>query len=161
MCQMGIHIPHGKGQFSGKRAPIVKYRDFLQWAVQKRLKRSRCHLGYGLSQLGGPNEACIRWGHIPHVKGQLLGGKDMPDDILPWAVPKWLNQSICHLGCGVCTWMGQRKRKFSRIHQVAPMGGHIGTTWWIWFNFSSMAAMRPLCQITLTTCFLTYLVLLE
>jgi len=75
---MGAHIPHRKGQFWGKRSPIVKYRDFLQWAVQKQLNRWRCHLGYGLSQLGGPNEACIRWGQIPHVKGQLLGERTCP-----------------------------------------------------------------------------------
>jgi len=25
----GVQIPHGKGQFVEKRAPIVKYRDFL------------------------------------------------------------------------------------------------------------------------------------
>jgi len=32
--------PHKKGQFWGKGSPIVKYRDFLPWAVQKRLNRS-------------------------------------------------------------------------------------------------------------------------
>jgi len=26
---MGVQIPRGKGQFLGKRSPIVKYRDFL------------------------------------------------------------------------------------------------------------------------------------
>jgi len=46
---MGIQIPHGKGQFwGGKGHPIVKYRDTLQSSMQKRLNRSRCHLGCGL-----------------------------------------------------------------------------------------------------------------
>ena len=32
----------------GKGWPIVKYRDTLRWAVQKRLNQSRCRLGCGL-----------------------------------------------------------------------------------------------------------------
>ena len=32
---MGIKIRHGKGQFWGKGVPVVKYRDFLPWAVPK------------------------------------------------------------------------------------------------------------------------------
>jgi len=44
----GSPDPPWKGQFWGKGAPIVKYRDFLPWAVQKRLNRSICHLGCGL-----------------------------------------------------------------------------------------------------------------
>jgi len=30
----------------GKGRPTVKYRDYLPWAVEKRLNRSRCRLGY-------------------------------------------------------------------------------------------------------------------
>jgi len=45
---MGFRFPHEKWQFFGKRAPIIKYRDFLPWAVQKRLNRSICRLGFGL-----------------------------------------------------------------------------------------------------------------
>ena len=40
--------PHGKGQFWGKGAPSVKYRDFLPWAVRKWLNRSICCLDCGL-----------------------------------------------------------------------------------------------------------------
>jgi len=39
----------GMGNFEGeKECPIVKYRDTLWSSVQKRLKRSRCHLDCGL-----------------------------------------------------------------------------------------------------------------
>jgi len=41
-------IPYGKGQFWGKGAPTVKYRDFLPWAVQKQLNWSTCRFGCGL-----------------------------------------------------------------------------------------------------------------
>ena len=34
----GSRSPHGKGQLRWIGAPIVKYRQFLPWAVQKRLK---------------------------------------------------------------------------------------------------------------------------
>ena len=45
---MGSRSPHEKGQFWGKGSPIVKYRHFLPWAVQKRLNWSICCLGCGL-----------------------------------------------------------------------------------------------------------------
>jgi len=101
--------------------------------------------------LGGPKEACIRWGPDPHVKGQLLGQRTcpgMPNDILLWAVQKLLNWLICDLYLG-----GQNKHKFNCIHQCAIMGGHIGATWRIQLNRPSVAAMRPWGQITLTTCY--------
>jgi len=44
----GVQIPHGNGQFCGKGTFIVKYRDLLPYAVEKRLNRSRCCLGYAL-----------------------------------------------------------------------------------------------------------------
>jgi len=37
---MAVQIPHEKGQFWGKGSPIVNYRDFLLWAVQKWMNRS-------------------------------------------------------------------------------------------------------------------------
>ena len=41
--------PHAKGQFwGGKGRPIVKYRDSLQWAVQKWKNPLWCRLGCGL-----------------------------------------------------------------------------------------------------------------
>jgi len=43
----------------GKGRHILKYRDLSPWAVQKRLNRSRCRLGYGRRWA---EEAC-RWAH--------------------------------------------------------------------------------------------------
>jgi len=42
---MGVHIPHGQGQFWGEGRPIVNYKDTLRSSVQKRLNWSRCRLG--------------------------------------------------------------------------------------------------------------------
>jgi len=44
-------------------------------------------------------EAYIRWGPDPRMKGPLLGERTCPRTLL-WAVQKWLNRSICFLGCG-------------------------------------------------------------
>ena len=66
----GIQIPHEKGQFLGKRSPIVKYRDFLPWVVQKRLNRSICRLGCGLWWSEGSTSSTVfaRWRpHVPSV----------------------------------------------------------------------------------------------
>jgi len=48
-----VHILFGKGQFWGKGAPIVKYRDTLWSPVRKQLNRSRCRLDCGLSLTQG------------------------------------------------------------------------------------------------------------
>jgi len=45
---MGSRSPMRRRNFFGKASPIVKYGDFLPWAVQKRLNQSICYLGCGL-----------------------------------------------------------------------------------------------------------------
>jgi len=93
----GADLPTGSGNFQGKGWPIVKYRDALPWAVQKRPNQSRCHLGYGLWW-------AIDEAQIPHVEGAIIRGKaclGMPNNTLAWAVQKWLNQSICRLWHGL------------------------------------------------------------
>jgi len=50
---MGSSSPMGRGNFEGKVRPIVKYRDTVQLAVQKRLNRSRRRLGCGLGLAQG------------------------------------------------------------------------------------------------------------
>jgi len=64
MCWMGVQIPHAEVQFWGKAAPIVKYRDFLPWAVQKRLNRSIYRLGCGL---GWADRRKHKFSHIRQV----------------------------------------------------------------------------------------------
>jgi len=77
----GVDIPHGKGQFWGKWAPNVKYRDFLPWAVQKRLSRSICRLGCGLGWAEGSRSSIVfaRWRQCQaQVQSYLLGGTNVP-----------------------------------------------------------------------------------
>jgi len=128
--------PHGKGHFwaGGKGRPIVKYRDTLQSPVQKRLNWSWCRLNYGL----GLAQGIMDWmgSSSPPWEGTVLG-KAVPivkhRDILPRAVQKQLNQSICRLGCGL-GWAG-------------------GNTSSIVFELSIYSGNAVLCQITLTTCY--------
>jgi len=65
----GSDLPMEKGNFGWRRL-IIKYRDFLQWAVQKWLNRSRCHLGCGL---GWPQGMMYKMGSRSPRKGQFLG----------------------------------------------------------------------------------------
>jgi len=139
--RFGPDHPMRRGNFEGERGPIVKYRDTLQSSVQKRLKRSRCHLGYGL---GCAKESCNRWrSRSPHGKGQFWRKGAPIVKYLLWAVQKLLNWLICRFGCGL-RWAEKRTSStvFARWRQCARMGGHIGATWWIWLNCPSAAVMR-------------------
>jgi len=55
---IGVQIPHGKGHF-WEWPPIVMHRDFLPWAVQKRLNRSNCRLGCGLGWAEGSTRSIV------------------------------------------------------------------------------------------------------
>jgi len=125
--------PHGKGQFLGKWAPIVKYRDCLPWAVQKWLNRLICHLASGLGWAKGSTGSIVfaRWHQCAQAQLYSAGGANVPNDTLPWAVQKWLNRLIYRLGYG----LGWAEWITSSI-----MGGHIGATWRIWLNSPSAAA---------------------
>jgi len=66
---------------------------------------------------------------------------------------KWLNRSICCLGCGIGCAEGN---KFSHIYQVAPMCPALWAHWHHLANIiepSVCGGDAVLCQITLTTCF--------
>jgi len=60
--------PPCEGQFwGGKGRPIVKYRNTLPWAVQKRLNRSRCYFG---AERGG-----ARWRNLANtIEPSVCGG---------------------------------------------------------------------------------------
>ena len=82
----------------------------------------------------------------------------LPDLCLAGPVP---SRRHCAVSCaktvepielpfGLWTRVGQRKHKFNRIRQVAPMclhGRHIGATWRIRLNCPSAAAMRPYVKL--------------
>jgi len=70
---VGVQIPHEKGQFWGKGSPIVKFRDFLLWAVQKWLNWLICHLGCGLGWTEGSTSSVVfaRWRQCSHMGGHI------------------------------------------------------------------------------------------
>ena len=143
---MGSRSAHDSGQFWwGRGFPL--YSIGTQSSVQEWLNQSRCCLGYGLVS----KEACIRWGPNPTCEAAITVGKDMPgipDDTVPWSVQKWLNRSICRLGCGLGWAKGSTSSVvFARWHQCAILGGHITATWWIWLNRSSAVAMWPYVKL--------------
>ena len=53
-----------------------------------------------------------------------------------------MTEPRCRLGCGLVWDQGSMLR-----------GVHIGANWRIRLNRPCVAAMRPFCQITLTTCY--------
>jgi len=70
----GVQIPMQRGNFEGKRPPIVKYRDSLPWTVQKRLNWSICRLvcglGYYYYRWGGAH-----WHNLPNtIEPSICGG---------------------------------------------------------------------------------------
>jgi len=71
---MGSTSPIGSGNFEGRKEwLIVNYGDILRSSVQKRLNRSRCHLGCGLGLARG---IMYYMGvQVPHGKEQFCRGK--------------------------------------------------------------------------------------
>jgi len=67
----GVHIPRWKGQFLGKRAPIVKYRDFLSRAVHQTWSVDR--FAVWVVDSGGPKEA--------QVQSYSPGGANVPSHV--------------------------------------------------------------------------------
>jgi len=69
----GVQIPHNKGQFWGKRLPIVKYWNFLPWAVQKQLNQLTCCLGGGLrwDEESTCSIVFARWRQCSHIGGHI------------------------------------------------------------------------------------------
>ena len=89
-------------------------------------------------------------------EGAILGkGAPIPRyrDFLPSAVQKRIR---LYLPFGLWTRLSQRKHKFNRIRQVAPMCPHGRAHWCKLGNtieLSVCGSDAALCQITLTTCY--------
>jgi len=100
---MGVQIPHENGQFLGDghawACPTT-----LSWAVQKRLKWSRCRLSCGL---GRAKELRIRWGPDPTCAEASFSGKDVPghaqrhSDVSCAKMAEQIKMQF-----GFCTWLG-------------------------------------------------------
>jgi len=145
----GSRSPHGKGQFWGeKQRPIVKYRDSV--VICAKLAEPFEVLFWLWARMG-PRNHVLDGVQILHAEGQLLGGRacpGMPNNTLSWAVQKWLNQSICHLGCQFGWPKGSTSSiVFTRWHQCALMEGHIGASLRIRLNHLSAVAMWPYVKL--------------
>ena len=148
---MGSRSPIGRGNFDGEgHAPTCQT---TLWCAPCTMAEP-IEMLFGLWTLVGP---CIRWGPDPPCKGAIIGERTcpgMPDDILPWAVHKWLNWSICHLGCGL-GWAKGRTSSIAFSKLPSLWRAH-------WRNLVNM--IEPFvcsgdvasCQITLTTHYYYY-----
>jgi len=129
----GVQIPHEKVQFWGKGSPIVKYRDFLPWAVQKRLNRLICYLGCELGWAEGSTSSIVFarwWRQYAQFQSYSPGGANVPNNT---AMSCATMVKPIDLPFGLWTWVGQKTHKFNYSRQVAsvcPHGRHIGATWW-------------------------------
>jgi len=93
----GPDHPMGRRSFFRKGVLIVKYRDHLPWALQKRLNRSKYCLGYYILSLVDPRNNEVDGDQIHPWEVAILRG-NMPDDTLTcnrptWAVQKRLNRT--------------------------------------------------------------------
>ena len=79
----------------------------------------------------------------PHEKGKFWGERIVHckvEDLLPWALQKQLNRSICHMGCELRWAEGSISSIiFARWHQCAHMGKHNSATWRIRPNRAQMS----------------------
>jgi len=68
-----VQIFHAKGQFRWIGAPIVKYRHFLPYAVQKRLNLSNYRFDCGLKWAEGCTSSIVfaRWRQCALVEGHV------------------------------------------------------------------------------------------
>jgi len=73
----GVQIPYGKGQFGGKGAPIVKYRDTLRSHVQKQLNSSEPIMMPLWARTGPRNHELDGGTDLPMRRGNF-GGKGHP-----------------------------------------------------------------------------------
>jgi len=88
---MGSRSPARRGNFRGKGSPIVKYRDFLPWAVQKWLNRLICHLGFGL---GWAKEAQVQSYSPGGANAPTWEGTSAPPGEYDWTIQLWRRCSL-------------------------------------------------------------------
>ena len=133
------------GNFEGERAAHCKAQG--RSAVSCAKTAELIEMLFALCTWVGSRKHILDEAQIPHVKGQLLGGRTclgMPDNTLLSAAQTWLNLSICCLGCGL-GWAERSTSSiiFARWRQCNLTGGHIRATWRIQLNCPSVAAMQP------------------
>jgi len=142
----GVHANMRRNNFEGETGK--PYRDTLQSSVQTRLNRSRCRFGCGLAW--AQSIMCYMGGPDPRGKGHFwwIGAPVVKyRHVVPQAVQKRLNRSICRFGCGL-QWAERCTSSivFARLRQCALMGGHVAGNCRIILNHPSTATMRLMAK---------------
>ena len=108
---MGIQISYGNGQFWRESACPNMPDDIVMWTVKKMAESIK--MLFWLCTCVGPSKHVLDGAQFPMQRGNHYG-KNMPGHA-QWQAAmssaKWLNQSICHLGC----WLRLAERRTSLI----------------------------------------------
>ena len=140
----GVQIPHGRGNYKRERgSPLQSIVTFCcelcknGWIDQDAI---------WVMDLGGPKEACIRWGPDPPCEGE--GHAQACLTTLCHELYKMAEMMDFHLGCGF-RWAKASASSivFARWYQCALMGGHIGISRRIQLNRPSVAVMWPYVKL--------------
>jgi len=124
---MGSQSPNEKRHFWGKGSFIVKYRDFLPWAVQKRLNRSICHLGCGLGCAEGSISPIVfaRWRQcaLPcgHIGATWQIRLNRPSAVAMRSYVKLLWPLVWHCDQFILDFHFSRHNQFETLTSVAAM----------------------------------------
>jgi len=130
-------VPPCEGQLWGEKVrPIVMCRDCcLPWPVQKRLNRSRCHLGCGLRWHKKP---LLNGGPDSHMWRASFDGKMGPAEDMPGHVRRRIYSKL----------FSRRQHWYGADDDLDVLDAvHICTTWQIWLNRRCVAAMRPYVEL--------------
>ena len=126
----------GRGNFAGKGMSRHARRHS---DVNSAKTAEPIEMPFGLRTRVDPRKHVLDGAQIMYAMGQLLKERTCPgmsDDILPSAVQKWLNRSICCLGCG----LGYIGPKEAQVQSYSP-------TWRLGMNPPSTVAMRPYVKL--------------
>jgi len=108
-------------------------------------KHEPTEMPFGLRTRLGSGNHVLDGVQIPHVKGHLLGeghARACPMTLCRELCKKWLNRSICRLGCGL-GWPNE-----AQAQSHSPGGASvIGASWRIRLNRPSAAAMRSYVKL--------------
>jgi len=109
----------GRGNFEGETGKPL-YRDTLRSSVQRRLNRSRCRLGCGLTW--AQSIMCYIGGPDPLWKGAILVDRGAHCKLSALSAIKCAKTAEpIHLPFRLWTRVGGGMHKFNRIRQVAPI----------------------------------------
>ena len=142
---MGSRYTMGRGNFAGKGASHCKVWGHSVVMCAKMAEPIK--MPFGLWTPVGPRKHVLNGAQISHVEGQLLGDRTLPGMPVDTATSCAKMAEPINLPFGLRTRVGRRKHEFNRIHQVAPMGGHINATWRIRLNRPSESAMWPYVKL--------------